>query len=302
MQTLYMRHAKAWMQLVLVLCVGWVKLSAAAEGRTNSASLSTPMFSFTLEQPERNEVILDRFFEEVVASDSFVFDRFVGPSCQLGWLRKQDALGYASLARINADGASMFASIGLDSLRTAALEALPLDLWQDHFETWIGHLILGTIGNPEEEHFRTTSIGYSAVRTSWETANQRAGIQWGFRPWRTSPYIYVLAHAGHWNGQTLITFEGRAGYTLFGATRLEGRVALPLPAGFRISGGVSADPGHLGSQLDTTRIAVTLERVIRSQGSNPEALFYIGFRSGMNRTQATARQENLLAVGLSRSW
>src|SRR6266478_614979 len=64
------------------------------------------------------------------------------------------------------------------SLRTAALEALPLDLWQDHFETWIGHLILGTIGNPEEEHFRTTSIGYSAVRTSWETANQHAGIQW----------------------------------------------------------------------------------------------------------------------------
>jgi len=145
-----------------------------------------------------------------------------------------------------------------------------------------------------------------AIRPSGRLGNSEStrGIQWGFRPWRTSPYIYVLAHCRALEWPDADHFRRTGGiYAVSGATRLEGRVALPLPAGFRISGrSVGRSWALRIRNLDTTRIAVTLERVIRSQGSNPEALFYIGFRSGMNRTQATARQENLLVVGLSRSW
>src|SRR2546430_10455432 len=62
-------------------------------------------------------------------------------------------LSRSSLERFNTAGASLFSKIGLDSLRTAAIEALPLDLWQDHWLGWLGNLITGTIGNPRsEEH------------------------------------------------------------------------------------------------------------------------------------------------------
>jgi hypothetical protein len=196
----------------------------------------------------------------------------------------------------------MFASIGMDSLRTAALEGLPLGLWEDRLDGAIGHFIFGSLGNPEEEHVRITSINYSDVRSTWETANRNAGIQFGIRPWRTSPYLYLLAHAGHWNSQPLVTFEGRMGYTFFGSARLEGRLSLALPAGFRLGGGVSVDPRTIGAAFDATQAAVTLERVIRFGDSTPAALFYLGFRSGVNHSQPTPCHETLLIVGLSKQW
>jgi len=119
---------------------------------------------------------------------------------------------------------------------------------------------------------------------------------------KLTPYLYVLAHAGHFNGQPLITFEGRAAYTLLGSARLEGRITLPLPGKFRIAGGVSVDPMRIGSDRDATQVAVTLERVIRARGSSPDALFYVGFRSGLDRSQAAPRHESLMVVGLSKRW
>src|SRR5207253_605645 len=121
----------------------------------------------------------------------------------------------------NAAGANLFAKIGLDSLRTAAIEALPLEFWQDHWLGWLGDFINGTIGNPEEEQIRLDSISYSAVRASWESNNKNSGFQWGLRPWSRSPYLYLLAQAGHYDSRPLLAFETRAGYTLFGAPRIE---------------------------------------------------------------------------------
>jgi hypothetical protein len=296
-----------WLRLLLAgLGLGAALLgsaTASAAGRTNEATLSSPVFSFTLEPTEHSDIMLGRFFEEVVNSDRIVFDRFMGPSSRLGWLRSQDSVGYGSLDRFNARGASLFASIGLDSLRIAASDVLRVEQLGDRWQSGLVGFIVGSIGNPEEEHLRITSISYSDVRSSWESGNNNAGIEWGFRPWRTDPYLYIMAHAGHLNGQSLITFEGRAAYTLFGSPRLEGRVTLPLPAKFRLGGGVSVDPIRLEAHdPDAMHLAFTLERVIRFHGSTPDALFYVGFRSGVNRTQATPRPENLLVVGLTKQW
>ena len=57
----------------------------------------------------------------------------------------------------------MFGTIGMDSLRIAAVEALPLDMWEDTWLHWLGHLITGAIGNPEEEHAALARGSYSAV-------------------------------------------------------------------------------------------------------------------------------------------
>src|SRR2546430_16856771 len=127
-------------------------------------------------------------------------------------MRQETRFGRRAHERINGRAAGMFARIGIDTLRIAAVEALPLDSWQDGWLHWAGHLIAGTIGNPEEQHLGLVSGSYSAVRSSWESASKETHLQWGIRPWNTYPYLYVLAHAGRFEGQPLLTLEARAGY------------------------------------------------------------------------------------------
>src|SRR5437879_2158309 len=146
---------KDWPKLVVSLI--WFAsptLMAATAADTNNAAISYVLPSITLESNEHSEVLMDRFFQEAVRADSIVFDRFSGPASQLGWTRRQNDLGYGILDRYNADGLSMFTTIGLDSLRTAAIEVLPLNLWQDTCQGWLANFITGTLGNPEEEHLQ----------------------------------------------------------------------------------------------------------------------------------------------------
>jgi len=295
---------KDWPKLVASLILATSPpCMAATAANTNDAAISYVMPSLTLESTERSEVLMDRFFQEAVAGDSIVFDRFSGPASQLVWTRRQNDLGYGVFDRYNAEGLRMFTTIGLDSLRTAAIEVLPLNLWQDSWQGWLANLLMGTLGNPEEEHLQMTSISYSAVRSSWDNVNEHAGVQWGFRPWRTSPYVYFLAHAGRLNGQPLVTFEGRAGYSLFGSTRMEARLAFQLPASFRIAGGASVDPGRMSAHDPAaTHIAVTLERAIGAWGVHPDAVFFLGFRSGVNGEGSNVRPDNMLLTGLSKRW
>ena len=220
----------------------------------------------------------------------------------MGWIREQDRFGYNSLEDINNDGARLFGRIGLDGLRSAAVAALPLEYWQDHWEGWFGNVLANTIGNPEEEHLQYTSPTYSAVRTSWERSNDDSGVKWGLRPWRTNPYIYILAKAGHYEGRSLITAEGRAGYTMFGTTKLEGRVSLALPSSFQLAAAATTDPSRVNSMNEASHFAVTLERLIRSSTLQTPTLFFVGFRSGFRGGQDNNRQENVFIAGFTRGW
>jgi hypothetical protein len=249
-----------------------------------------------------DDATLTRVFREITTSDDVVYDQLSTSSSRLGWIRQQDRFGYDSLEGLNADGARLFGRIGLDSLRSAAVSALPLEYWQDHWEGWIGNVFANTIGNPEEEHLQYTSPTYSAVRTSWERANEDAGVHWGVRPWRTNPYIYILAKAGHYDGRSLITAEGRAGYTMFGTTKLEGRIALALPSSFQLAAGATTDPSRVNSMNEASHFAVTLERLVRSSALQTPTLFFVGFRSGFRGGRDDNRQENVIIAGFTRGW
>ena len=289
--------------LPALACFVFAALSALAAEENDRAELSAATPPVSLEYDQPSEVFVKRFYEEVVTSDSLVFDRYTGPSARLNWARDNNHLGYASLQRFNGNGAKLFAAIGMDSIRTAALAVLPLGFWQESWENWLADFITGTLGNPEEERVHLNTIGYSATRSAWESSNQNAAFQWGYRPWSTSPYVYFLIRAGHFQGQPLVTFEGRAGYALLGGTRLEGRLTVPLPGSFRIAAGTSVDPSRLGyADSSMPRVSVTLERVIGRRDHVPDSVFYIGFRSVINRSQSSPRQESLLVAGISRPW
>src|SRR5262249_54665722 len=147
-----------------------------------------------------------------------------GPSARLAWMRDENRFGAAAYENMNNRGASIFAVMGLDSLRIGAVDALPLDSWQESWLRWAGRLVASAIGNPEEQHSGLVSGSYSAVRSSWESVSKETSLQWGVRPWNTYPYLYLLAHAGRLEGRPLLTLEARAGYRFFDAPRIEGRL------------------------------------------------------------------------------
>src|SRR6185436_21109578 len=96
---------------------------------------------------------------------------------------------------------------------------------------------------------------------------------------------YLLAHGGRFDGRPLITFEGRAGYTLLRSTHLEGRLTLQLPASLRIACGASMDPDLMkSSQGGASRVGVTLERAVPSGSNLPIGMQFVGFRSGVSGT------------------
>ena len=288
--------------LLLVLVAIYLPSNARAGDQTNQATVRYIEAELDLDHPPPSDGLWTRFLEEAVSSDAIVFDRFTGPASQLTWDRRQNFLGYQAFDRFNNDGARLFTTIASDSLRTAAIAALPLDSWQEQWERGLAHFLTGTLGNPLEEHVGLRSIYYSAARSSWERANENVGIQWGLRPWRTSPYLYFLANAGRLDGRPLLTFEGRAGYNMFGSAALEGRLALQLPRSFQIAGAGGVDPTRIGSgNSGIPHISVTLERVL-SVRDGSQAVFFLGFRSGVHSTVSSPQMENLLVAGLSRRW
>src|SRR5689334_9015654 len=115
-----------WSRLALaLLCVSALPLKAVTEVKTNEAAIAYAAAAFSSGPVEPSDVLIDRFGQEVTSSDSIVFDRFTGPASMLAWTRRQSSLGYASINQFNHDGAHLFANIAADSLRTAALAALP---------------------------------------------------------------------------------------------------------------------------------------------------------------------------------
>jgi len=272
-------------------------VQAANEGKTNEATFSYTSPSILVETHPDLDVFRQNLINELATSEDIVFDRILGPAAQLSWARRQNNLGYASVDRFNSDGASLFTRIGADSLRNAVVESFPTEFWQEHWLGWFGNLINGTLGNSEEERVRLTTVSYSAVRSSWEKSGKDTSFQWGLRPWNTSPYIYFLVQAGHFERKPLLTLESRAGYDIFGSSKVEARLTVELPASFRIAASAAMDPGKVNSMEPGSKyVGVTLERLIG--GPNPTALFYVGFRSGIRDTTTNPRHESMIVAGL----
>jgi hypothetical protein len=293
-----------WGPATLFLLFAAFLPSASDAAETNEKvvqiSLEVPV---TLQNANALDVLVDRFSREVTSDDRLVFDRLVGPTARLAWMRAENRSAAAAYDNINSQGRAMFAVIGVDSMRIAVVEALPLESWQEGWLRWAGQLIAGAIGNPEEQHLSLVSGSYSAMRSSWESASQETTLQWGIRPWNTYPYVYILTHAGRIEGHPLFTLEARAGYRFFDAPRIEGRLTTQLPASFRIAGGVAFDPSRITERGGgAPAFAATIEKVLRPHTPASAAVLFAGYRSSVNTAFSTPRRENMFLAGLSTGW
>src|SRR5204863_8852428 len=124
--------------------------SLSDAGQTNEQAVQISLqVPITLQNANALDVLVDRFSREVTSDDRLVFDRLAGPPARLAWMRAQNRFGADAYESLNGRGAGMFATLGLDSLRIATIEALPLDSWQDGWLHLAGRLIAGAVGTPE---------------------------------------------------------------------------------------------------------------------------------------------------------
>src|SRR5205814_4317888 len=99
-----------WSSLTFfLLCAAASSIEGAPATKTNEAAISYVAPVNIEGRSEPSDVLMSRFLEEVIASQSIVFDRFTVPASRLDWARRADLQGYATQARYNREGADMFA-------------------------------------------------------------------------------------------------------------------------------------------------------------------------------------------------
>jgi len=265
-------------------------LTAGYATETNDTAF-TRTLSLDIPDPELSLVPIKRYEQELIKNQGVVLDK-LGPPSLLDWTRRYNNEGYIIHDHINSKGASAVERLVTDSLRETAVAVLPIEEWKT-----FGGLLLGSIGSTAEERTESISASYSETAQAWrEQVGQDKVIRYGVRPWRSDPYGYFGLQVGHWGGLEnlpLFIFEGRVGYKFFSATKLEGRLTLPLPHKFQLVGGIGTDPLRLGSHgTSPTVMSARLEYVFNK--SRKTRVMYLGAQS--------SAFETLIASGFIFDW
>ncbi|MBP6858295.1 MAG: hypothetical protein KBC33_00470 [Candidatus Pacebacteria bacterium] len=180
----------------------------------------------------------DRWPQEMVLSGRrIVYDRFGFPS-SLNWLIMRDTPAYDVHEFIADYGESTVYKIMGSAAREAAVETLPVGEYEDfgirlgsRITGFMSGLFRGSVGNTTEEEVETVSAtpSYSSLRHivnfEWNEPKDSWSGEYGWRPWRDNPYIYLNSNFGHHAGRQFLRTEFRCfGYlrpNSFGIVRTE---------------------------------------------------------------------------------
>ncbi|MEK7641724.1 MAG: hypothetical protein AAB365_01900 [Patescibacteria group bacterium] len=186
-----------------------------------------------------------RWREELVPAGSRIFyDRFGSPS-SLSWMQLQSAQGYGIHEYMNTYGGKTIYKIMGAAAREAAVETFPVGEYEDmgrnlgHRVTkFFGGLFRGSIGNTAEEDMQTVSAtpSYNSLRHivnfEWNDSKDPWSGEYGWRPWRDNPYVYLNSNLGHHQGRQFIRTEMRCyGYlrpNSFGMIKTEASAIITL--------------------------------------------------------------------------
>lgn len=124
------------------------------------------------------------------------------------------------------------------ALREAALE-LPFFRWLKERPRVFSELLRGTLDEVAEESVAPLDPAYGVVERSWwRHLAEAEQIQYGVRPFRTDPYVFVGFRLGEGENLRLLGHV-RYYYRNWQDPKLEFAVSLPLPHGFAIDAGTS---------------------------------------------------------------
>jgi hypothetical protein len=166
--------------------------------------------------------------------------------------------------------------------REAVVE-LPVMVWLDEHGSWIADLLRGSIGNVNEENAGPMDISHDSVQQSWWRNEASRGLEYGIRPFRTSPYAY-LSEAIRDGERTILLAHVRYYYDLFEHHRAEVGFSVPLDFGMTLDVGNSYQFGG----DDQQRFAVKLVKDLKGGGAA-----HLGFE---------VRQHTALIAGVTFAW
>jgi hypothetical protein len=168
----------------------------------------------------------------------------------------------------NADWASSTASHDLSksvwyTMRESAVQ-LPLMVWLDQHQSFLGHLLGNSVDDVGEESVSPLNPYYRPAEVHWwNEMSQRGDMQYGLRPFGTSPYAF-LTMAFHQAGHVVLLAHLRYHYDNFADHHFECALSAPL------AHGVSLDMGteyQFGLHDQQKKVVVKLIKQIGTVGA-----------------------------------
>jgi hypothetical protein len=149
------------------------------------------------------------------------------------------------------------------SLSYAGREAIadtPFLIWLENRQGFLGTLIRGTIADVDEEELEPVGVSYIVAEQSWgRKVVRNGGLEYGVRPYNTSPYAYLSWKLGPRN-KPIVLGDVRYYYQDLSGHRFETIVSAPISHGFALTSGVRYDMDRRDEQM---RVTLRLQKRFR---------------------------------------
>ncbi|MBI3849173.1 MAG: hypothetical protein HY298_02615 [Verrucomicrobia bacterium] len=150
----------------------------------------------------------------------------------------------------------------VDSFRETVLE-LPFMVWLKDHQTFVTDLLLNSLGNVHEEAVSPLDPSYRAAERSWwQQLSASRSVNYGVRPFRTSPYAFV-SMAFKDGDRVFLLANARYYYHLFAEQRVELALSVPLTHGISFDVGTSYE---FGQRDDQKGLVVKLYKQFKNGG------------------------------------
>ncbi|HKS38802.1 MAG TPA: hypothetical protein VJW76_16525 [Verrucomicrobiae bacterium] len=170
------------------------------------------------------------------------------------------------------------------SVREAAVD-LPILAWLKERQGVLADFLRNSVDSVGEEAVAPLELSYRPVERSWwQTLSQNGHLQYGMRPFRTSPYAFLSAGIKD-HDRVFLLGHVRYHYRPFSEHRFEVALSVPLDHGFAIDVGTSY---QFGGRDEEERLVVKLFKEFKRGG-----ILHVGLE---------ARQHPAFLAGIALPW
>ena len=268
-----------------------IKNSLASATETNSTPTYRESDQFSLlgdiriVEPPAIHGVLGRYSMELTAGKARYYNRLGTPS-RLEWMGLIDQLGYGIYDQFNHEGEKLFADTCLKALRETAVGTMPLEQWEQSTEEWgrrnefnpapiirgLAWLARTAIANTREEDREaiSTQPSYESLsyltHFAWQSGEGFWGSEYGWKPIRDKPYVYLNNNIGHRRGKPFIHTWLRCYEYLrpseFGLMKIETQAIVTLDEGSQLVFGGVIYPFDMDTPGHGPAASLRLERIM----------------------------------------
>lgn len=263
----------------------------AKEQPTNHLNLEYFLSSVRLENPQKGTMVIVTNNLAIAGARNYL-DKF-GDLTMFNNVRLNFRLHYDRFDYFNMKGTDLFRDIISDTAKESAVDILPLEVWENGpVATFFTKLFAGSVGNTDEERLDPVSEVPTVSELTLEDEHAPS-IEYGYRVFRTEPYLYLQNRWGWMHKKHLLITEVKFASLLdnldqIGIMNIRGLASLYVVDDIRLVGGASFYP----TELSSDRWSPTY--IMRIEHHMPGRAWYAGFW--------WTRYETLVSAGVTVEW